>query len=344
MEQKKKHLPLWALLLLQLLMAGLVLCVFALFHHVIPYYKTRTQGMPAPVAVVERTRPVQEEPVPEIPAEETPVPEETPEPEEPAPISWRERFADQFTEDTVWEEMHYSSPDMAVTVTKYAYTDLLPNGVYFVADIWLSDIEQLQAAFPRNGYTFAEPASIAQDADAVIAVNGDCFVDQGDGFAVRNGGIYYENETLADICVLYYDGRLETYGPGEYEMEQIIADEPWQIWHFGPGLLTADGAAKESFNISDVLLISHPRTALGYYEPGHYCFVVVDGRRGGYSLGADMKALSAIMSDLGCKAAYNLDGGASSVMVFQGEIINRPYGDRFLNDLVVVAEKKEAGE
>ena len=55
-----------------------------------------------------------------------------------------------------------------------------------------------------------------------------------------------------------------------------------------------------------------------------------------------MQTLSAIMHDLGCTAAYNLDGGASSVMVFHGQVINRPYGDRYLNDLVVAAEIGEA--
>ena len=350
MEQKNKGLPLWAFLLLQLLLAGLVLCVFALFHHVIPYYKTRSEGMPAPIAVVERT----ETPAPTaLPAEEPEEPEaeETaeeepaePEPtEEPRPLTWAEKFADQFTEETVWEDLHYSSPTMAVTVTKYEYTELLPKGVYFVADIYLSDVEQLHAAFPLNGYSFAVPAAIARDANAVIAVNGDCFVDQrGAGFVVRNGQIYDVNPTTADICALYYDGRMETYGPGEYTAENVISQEPWQIWHFGPSLLNADGSPKESFNISEALLITHPRTALGYYEPGHYCFVVVDGRQGGYSLGAEMQTLSAIMHDLGCTAAYNLDGGASSVMVFHGQVINRPYGDRYLNDLVVAAEIKEA--
>ena len=352
MKQNRKRLPLPVFLLLQLLLAGLVLCVFALFHHVIPYSRTRTQGMPAPIAAVERSVTPSPAPLPtdsaqaEVQPEET-IPEEAEEPEpteEPRPLTWAEKFAEHFTEETVWEDMHYSSPAMAVTITKYEYTELLPKSVYFVADIYLSDVEQLQAAFPLNGYSFAVPAAIARDAGAIIAVNGDCFVDQRDGFVVRNGQIYDQNPTTADVCALYYDGRMETYGPGEYTAEEIIDGEPWQLWHFGPSLLNADGSPKEDFNISEALLVAHPRTALGYYEPGHYCFVVVDGRQGGYSLGADMKTLSKIMSGLGCAAAYNLDGGASSVMVFNGKLVNHPIGDRYLNDLVIAAEIREAEE
>ena len=340
MKRKRRRLPLWALVLLQLALTGAVLCVFSLFHHVIPYRQRRQGGMPEPIAAVARA----ETPAPTeapIPAELAAEPETTP---ELAPQSWAERFAGHFSDETVWEDMSYRSPTMAVTVTKYEYTELLPKGVYFVADIYLSDVEQLQAAFPLNGYTFAQPAAIAGDADAVVAVNGDCFVDQRGGFVERNGEIYSQNPTTADVCVLYYDGRMEIYERGECDPEQILADEPWQIWHFGPSLLNADGSARESFNISDALLIAHPRTALGYYEPGHYCFVVVDGRQGGYSLGAEMKELSAIMSELGCSAAYNLDGGASSVMIFHGQTISRPVGERYLNDLVIAAERKEGGQ
>lgn len=335
-----KRIPFWLLVLLQLLLTGAVLCVFALFHHVIPHYQTKAQGMPAPIASVERREtpaPTPEEPGETNAAVQTPVPSE-----EPAPISWSERFAEHFSEEPVWTENSYSSPTMAVTVNKYEYTELLPKGVYFVADIYLSDVEQLRAAFPLNGFTFAQPAAIAQDAEAVIAVNGDCFVDQRGSFAVRNGEIYGDSETTADVCVLYYDGSMETLSPGEYKPETVIAAEPWQIWHFGPRLLNADGSACESFNISEALIPAHPRTALGYYEPGHYCFVVVDGRQGGYSIGADMQSLAAIMQDLGCTCAYNLDGGASSVMVFHGKMMNHPYGERYLNDLVIAADRKEA--
>ncbi|MBO6039993.1 MAG: phosphodiester glycosidase family protein [Oscillospiraceae bacterium] len=339
MDGKNTRLPWWLLVMLQLALAGALLCMFALFHHVIPYRQLRRGGMPEPIAAVARaeTTPPTEQPIPlELAAE----PQTTP---EPAPQTWAERFAAHFSDEIVWEDMSYRSPTMAVTVTKYEHPELLPKGVYFVADIYLSDVEQLQAAFPLNGVTFAQPAAIARDADAVVAVNGDCFVDQRGGFVVRNGELYSQNSTTADICVLYSDGRMEIYEPGEYEPEEIVKDGPWQIWHFGPSLLNDDGSARESFNISDALLITHPRTALGYYEPGHYCFVVVDGRQG-FSLGAEMKELAAIMSDLGCTAAYNLDGGASSVMIFRGELVNHPVGDRFPNDLVVAADGKEGAE
>ena len=82
----------------------------------------------------------------------------------------------------------------------------------------------------------------------------------------------------------------------------------------------------------------NPRCAIGYFEPGHYCFVVVDGRRPGYSNGVTMKMLSRLMYDLGCTVAYNLDGGASAQMYWNGDIYNYPSGNgRTISDIVYIA-------
>ena len=352
MERNQKRLPLWLLLLLQLLLTGAVLLVFATFHHVLPRMH---QPQPQPIATIART----ETPAPTAAPQPTEAPEaedepeetseaaETPEPApeatpEPAPLSWAERFADRFSDEPVWEDMHYSSPTMAVTITRHEYEEVCPGSVFFVADVYLSDIELLRTIFPLYGATFAQPVAIAKDADAVLAINSDVFVNQRSAFAVRDGALYSQNKTTTDLCVLCYDGRMLTLSPEEYEVEDVLAHQPWQIWHFGPKLLDAEGCALARFNISELLQTAHPRTAIGYYEPGHYCFVVVDGRQGG-SRGATMEALAAIMEQLGCAAAYNLDGGASSVMIFHGKLVNKAVGDRYLNDLIALVEPKEDG-
>ena len=65
--------------------------------------------------------------------------------------------------------------------------------------------------------------------------------------------------------------------------------------------------------------------------------VVVDGR--GESAGITLPQLSQLFSDLGCKAAYNLDGGNSSIMVWQDEIINQPSGGgRESSDALLITE------
>ena len=346
MERKRKQPPVWQIVFIELLLTAAALLVFATFHHVLPRMH---QPKPQPIATIARTETPSPAPTPQ-PArtpEETAEPEPTPEPSpeptpEPVPLTWAERFADQLSDEPVWEELHYSSPNMAVTITRHAYEDVCPESIFFVADVYLTDVQQLRTIFPLYGATFAQPVAIARDADAVLAINSDVFVNQRSAFVVRDGELYSQNKTTTDLCVLCYDGRMLTLSPEEYEAEDVLAQEPWQIWHFGPKLLDAEGRALERFNISELLQSAHPRTAIGYYEPGHYCFVVVDGRQGG-SRGATMENLAAIMEELGCTAAYNLDGGASSVMIFHGKLVNKAVGDRYLNDLIALVEPKEDG-
>ena len=347
--RKRTQLPATVLVLLQLLLTGAVLCVFALFHHVIPYYQRQSQGKPEPIAIAEREEETESEVHAAEETEESSEPEVTAEPEEteepaptekPGPPTWAELFAEQLAEEPTWEEMSYRSPNLAVNITKYEYTDVSPDSVYYAADIYLTDIEQLRSIFPSVG-TYVPPLGVVQEHNAILAVNSDVFANQSYAFVVRDGELYNQNKTAADICVLYRDGTMATYGPRDYETADVIEAEPWQIWHFGPMLLDEKGEVPEEFNISGVLKGVHPRTAIGYYEPGHYVFVVVDGRQNGYSRGVDIQTMAAIMKDLGCVTAYNLDGGASSVMFFNGELVNHPCGDRSLNDLVAILEPAE---
>ncbi|MCD8021916.1 MAG: phosphodiester glycosidase family protein, partial [Lachnospiraceae bacterium] len=68
---------------------------------------------------------------------------------------------------------------------------------------------------------------------------------------------------------------------------------------------------------------SNPRTAIGIIDSLHYVFVVSDGRTD-ESEGLTLSELAEFMSGLGVVTAYNLDGGGSSTMYFNGEIVNNP--------------------
>ncbi|MFN8232099.1 MAG: phosphodiester glycosidase family protein [Actinomycetota bacterium] len=68
----------------------------------------------------------------------------------------------------------------------------------------------------------------------------------------------------------------------------------------------------------------NPRTAVGVTADGVVLLVVVDGRRAGYSSGMTLLALANLMRSLGAVDATNLDGGGSSTVVVQGDLMNRP--------------------
>ena len=317
-----KKPPLWLLIVQQLLLTGLVLCVFALFHHVLPRY---TQHTAEPIAVIRHE------------ATPTPAPAEPPAEDDAGPVD-----PGPFTAERVVTDSSFSSPTLAFTVTRYEHPDAHPNQTYFVADVWVKDVTQLSTAFPADGSLFAKPLDIAEGAGALLAINADNATALGDVFTVRNGALYNNAKTRGDICVLYYDGRMELCSPNSYSHADILGAEPWQIWCFGPSLLDENGRPLEEFNIDKTLRKKHPRTVIGYYEPGHYCFVVIDGRGGEYSSGATIQETAQIMAELGCRSAYNLDGGASSLMVWRGGIVNIPSHERKIKDMIVVRELEEA--
>ena len=86
---------------------------------------------------------------------------------------------------------------------------------------------------------------------------------------------------------------------------------------------------------------SNPRTAIGMITPLHYIMAVSDGRTDA-STGLTLYQLAGVMKDMGCVTAYNLDGGGSSTMWFNGEVVNQPtsYGskisERAVSDIVYI--------
>ena len=104
-------------------------------------------------------------------------------------------------------------------------------------------------------------------------------------------------------------------------LQQLIDKGAYQSWIFGPSLLDENGKAKNSFLTWSYIEESHPRTAIGYFEPGHYCLLLVDGRQKS-SRGMFPAEMAKVFENLGCRAAYNLDGGHCSFMTFQDRTAN----------------------
>ena len=364
----------WLRLASDVVIAGIILAVFYLFLEILPQYRQfqkMKDAMTPEVAVTAEDVDVKSE-VAEISPEGTEKLEESPvpgndasvqaeagsltqtaeiEPAEEAEednaadiigLTLRERFAEFFTEETEKHSSSYTSPNISIQITKVKDEEHGSSAfTAYIADIHVASVKNLQAGFP-DGYRTAAAEVIAKDNHAVMAVNGDFYLNIHNGLIVRNGVVLQDTEGTADICVLYEDGTMRTYAPGEYSSEAILNQNPYQVWSFGPELLDADGTPKEEFNTSSFIYKRNPRTAIGYYEPGHYCLVVIDGRAMGNSSGASMRALASLMADLGCSVAYNLDGGGSSTMVYNNKVYNLPSGGgRAISDIVMVSELPE---
>lgn len=246
------------------------------------------------------------------------------------------KFADKFTAgDVISTATSYVSANVNVTLS-----EVQQDGVtYYVQDIYIRNITNLRTAFAQNTYGKSIvdwPLNMAVQNDAIAAINGDYYGTGAIGTVIRNGKLY-SSRVDGDVLVLYYDGTMEVIAQSAFDADAVMAAGAYQAWSFGPSLLDANGQPLSGFRggISGL----NPRTAIGYVEPGHYIFVVVDGRQSGYSNGVSLDQLATLMSSLGAKVAYNLDGGKTSQMTFGDQLVNQPtQGGRTTSDIIYIGE------
>ncbi len=327
-----KKIPVAWLIVIDVLAAGLLLFLFSLYYVILPRDMSGNEK-PLPRPTVSETP----EPTPEPTVSEEAADTETP---EPTPTSdgtaWGYKFPGVFTDgEVVQTENSYKSGNISVDIEKVQQE----GATYYVADIYIKDYEYFRTAFGReNTFGYIDPTDeIARYVGGVIAINGD-FCTKNEGVVVRDGVMHRDKMHDSDLLALNYDGTMQTFSPEEFDLAKIEAEGVWQVWTFGPMLLK-DGQPMTRFNSS--VVDRNPRSAVGYYEPGHYCFVVVDGRQPGYSMGMTMEELSQLFYDMGCTVAYNMDGGKSAEMAFMGELVNQPYdGGRATSDILYIADNK----
>lgn len=146
---------------------------------------------------------------------------------------------------------------------------------------------------------------------------------------------------------MYADGTMEIYDESATTGQALIDAGVWNTLSFGPGLV-ADGEIIDGIDEVEIdtkfgnhsIQGNQPRTAIGLIDTNHYVFVAVDGRSRGYSRGVTMTELAQIFVDLDATTAYNLDGGGSTTMVFNGALVNNPVGkgnERGTSDILYVA-------
>ncbi|MGB2767027.1 MAG: phosphodiester glycosidase family protein, partial [Propionicimonas sp.] len=246
--------------------------------------------------------------------------------------------ADSFTSDTAQVKVSKH--------TRGSGSDLI---TWFVADITVSDATIVRSAFAGDEFgenIIANPSEIAQQAGAVLAINGDYYGFRDTGIVIRNG-VAYRDKGARQGLACYADGSMRLYDETATTAARLVADGVWNTLSFGPGLVEGGAviAGIDSVEI-DTNVGNHsvqgqqPRTGVGVVAANHVLFVVVDGRSAGYSRGVTMTEFAEIFVELGATVAYNLDGGGSSAMVFNGSLVNNPLGkgqERGTSDILYVA-------
>jgi len=216
----------------------------------------------------------------------------------------------------------YSDSNTSITLKRYRAYD---SDIY-VADITVSDASALKTALANNTYgrNITDTTSdMADENNAVLAINGDYYGARQSGYVIRNSKLYRNTSGDRDALVIQKNGEFKFVSESETSAEQLLQAGALQVFSFGPVLLNNSEISVGENEEVGMAMASNPRTAVGYLGNNHYVFVVSDGRTS-ESAGLSLYELASFMKEIGVVDAYNLDGGGSSTMVFKGEIINNP--------------------
>lgn len=228
------------------------------------------------------------------------------------------------TDNIVYKDDYtYKDANIIISLTTYRKYD---TDIY-VADVKLSSADYLKTALAENTYgrnIKAYTSVIAEENNAILAINGDFYGAQSQGYVIRNGVLYRSsavkgNEDLA----IYDDGSFEIIEESKIRAEELLNAGTQQVLAFGPALVENGKISVSEKDEVGKAMASNPRTAIGLIDDLHYVFVVSDGRSSS-SKGLSLYQLAQFMEGLGVKTAYNLDGGGSSTMYFNGRVINNP--------------------
>ena len=244
------------------------------------------------------------------------------------------------TAPAVITESSYQDANITITISQYREH----RTAIYVADVQLSSPALLKTALADNAYgrnVTARTSETAESVGAILAINGDYYGSRERGFVVRGGTVYRDSSMGYEALAVMADGSFRVAQEDTTRLQTLMDAGAVHVFSFGPALVEDGEISVTAQDEVGKAMQDNPRTAIGVFEPGHYIFLVSDGRTRD-SEGLTLLQLAEFMQALGVTTAYNLDGGGSSTMVFMGEIINNPttngrrLSERSVSDIVYI--------
>lgn len=186
---------------------------------------------------------------------------------------------------------------------------------------------------------------IAKKNNAVAAINGGGFYDPNGtgtgrlpyGFIIHEGkyllGQQVDDKERVDFVGMTRSGNLIAGNYNKKELHDLSVTEGLT---FGPPLIMN---GKKVIRSGDGGWGISPRSAIGQKKDGTMMFLVIDGRQPGYSIGATLVDVQNIMYEKGAYIAANLDGGSSTTLYYNGNVVNKPadlLGERMIPTAFIV--------
>lgn len=271
----------------------------------------------------------EDEPTPTPTLTPTPSPEPTPMPD---PNDQYFRQPGEAEEVVVFDNekdyYSYRSDTLSVEIQRYDSVNANERPLrYYVAHLRTRDANAFRPGFSsyrESGMDPSDPFAMSRRYKAVLAITGDNMThsDAKNKAAILRAGRKYLDNPSGSTMVLSPDGMSMFICYGQTTRAQDLLDMGvMNTFSFGPELIV-DGKLNE--NADGHYLSKHnPRVGVGLVEDGHFVIIVVEGRVSKYSYGVRLGEFAQLFMQEGCTQAYNLDGGASSCLLFMGEYVNK---------------------
>ena len=266
----------------------------------------------------------------------------------PLPIDFTGGYplqADGFLGD--WE---YQDPSIHVVISSGNYQDTL----YWAADIQVADASQIRTAsadgFDSNMTIRGE--TLAKRVNAIVAVDGDYFCYDPLGYTVRQGRLY-ENYMRHTRDVLVIDDKGDMYCVREADEADFGDDLTWNghrivnSFFFGPLLMEERLYRLYGYEYGIGPNNHSQRVCIGQIEPLHYMIIVTGPTaRGSYGMTLEQFRTFVRTNFKELQFAYNLDGGDSSMLIFNGVKVNDPENPdtRDIADIIYFASAYQGAE
>ena len=251
-----------------------------------------------------------------------------------------------FTPDRpVWDgdSIHYYLDE---TILAFTWKEVVDGAIYTVAEVKLAHPSQFRRFLAGGEFGSAQQyvtTEMAASVNAVLASSGDFYTYAKYGAVVYEGELRRFEGKMLDTCFINDEGDLLFKYRGELETEeqakQFIKENNVRFsLAFGPVLLD-NGENKVPFTYGrGEVEGTYSRAALCQWDKLHY-LVVNTSQEAGYWHRHKMKFFAEFIKELGCKTAYALDGGQTTAIVMNDELITLPdYGNqRRISDIIYFA-------
>ena len=257
-------------------------------------------------------------------------------------------------QSTVWNPSIPIFPGSAVryycddTILSLVWKEVIGNTVCTFAEVKIADGSQIRRALAGDAYSSSvqlKASDMAKAVNAVTAINGDFYAFRQIGVVVYQRNLFRFAPSVLDTCFFTASGDMLFAHAGELtdeaETKRFLEENDVLFsTSFGP-ILVENGQVCPipSYPVGEVHEY-FARSAIGMTDDLHYLLMVTSSENSWQYLDGMYAATAAqIMADRGCRKAYELDGGQTAVIIFDGMPANGiVYGaERTMSDILYFA-------